>query len=183
MLRNTTAAWGTPAKVFHWLAAVLIIFLIAYGWWMTHMTPRSGRLDAYQLHTVVGYYTFLLIGLRLAWRAANPTPALPLATVAWERRAAHTSHALLYLLAIALTVTGWIMAGVGRRPIDAAVFGMPVPLMSRTPDHGLHDLLEDTHRVLAYVLLAAIAIHVLAALRHHYFKRNDILQRMWFVRP
>jgi cytochrome b561 len=182
MLRNTMTAWGTPAKFFHWVAAALIIFLLAYGWWMTHMTPRSGRLDAYHLHSVVGYYAFLLIALRLLWRAANPTPALPPATVAWERMGAHASHALLYLFTIALTLTGWIMVGVGRRPIEATVFGLPVPLVTRTPDRRLHDILEDTHRVLAYILLAVIVIHVLAALRHHYFKRNDIMRRMWFAR-
>jgi len=180
MLRNTTTAWGTPAKVFHWVAAVLIIFLLAYGWWMTHMTPRSGRLDAYQLHSVVGYYAFLIIAVRLLWRGLNPTPALPRATLRWERLAAYASHALLYLLALALTFSGWIMAGVGRRPIEATVLGLPVPLFTRTPDHGLHDILEDTHRVLAYVLLGVIVIHVLAALRHHYFKRNDVMRRMWF---
>jgi len=181
MLKNSTSEWGTPAKLFHWLSAVLIIFLIGYGWWMTHEVGRSGRFAAYQLHSLIGYYAFVLIALRLAWRAFNPTPALPPASLGWERVAAHISHALLYLLTVALSLTGWIMAGVGRRTIEAKVFGLPVPLISRTPDRALHDLLEDTHRVIAYVLLALIAIHIVAALRHHISKKNDVLRRMWFV--
>jgi len=34
---------------------------------------------------------------------------------------------------------------------------------------------------MACVLLALIVIHVVAALRHHIFKKNDVLQRMWFA--
>src|SRR5512146_1812253 len=182
MVRNTSTAWGAPAKLFHWISALLIIFLIAYGWWMTHEVERAGRFAAYEFHSLIGYYAFVLVALRLAWRAFNPAPALPADTLGWERVAAHASHAVLYVLTVALSLTGWIMAGVGRRTIEAKVFGLPVPLASRTPDRALHDLLEDTHRVMAYVLLALVVVHVLAALRHHIFKKNDVLRRMWFAR-
>lgn len=34
-LRNTEATWGLVARLFHWLSALLILFLGGYGWWMT----------------------------------------------------------------------------------------------------------------------------------------------------
>ena len=43
-LRNTATEWGTLAKGFHWLGAVLTIFLIAFGWWMIHVAERAERL-------------------------------------------------------------------------------------------------------------------------------------------
>jgi cytochrome b561 len=181
MVKNTPSAWGPPANLLHWLSALLIIFLIVYGWWMTHEVERSGRFAAYQFHSLIGYYAFVVVALRLGWRAFNPTPALPTDSLAWERAAAHASHALLYVLTVALSLTGWLMAGLGRRTIEAKIFGLPVPLLSRTPDRALHDLLEDAHRVMAYVLLALIVIHVVAALRHHIVKKNDVLRRMWFA--
>jgi cytochrome b561 len=42
----------------------------------------------------------------------------------------------------------------------------------------MHELLEDAHKTLAYVLAVMIAVHVAGALRHHFVKRNDVLRRM-----
>jgi cytochrome b561 len=183
MLRNTLAGWGSAAKLFHWVGAVVVVFLIVFGWWMTHAAERSGRFSLYQLHSVVGYYLLLLIVLRVLWRAVNPTPVLPADTKPWERIAAHLSHGLLYLFMFAISLTGWVMVGVGRRPIEATLFGfLHVPLASRTPDRALHDLLEDSHRAMAYMLLALTIIHVAAALRHHFIKKNDVLRRMGWVK-
>ena len=178
-LKNASTAWGGVAKLFHWAGALLVIYLIVDGWWMTHMVERAGRFAAYGQHALVGYYLLLLIALRIVWRAANPTPALPADTRPWERLAAHAGHAALYLLTLGLSFTGWVMVGVGRRPIEATLFGfVPAPLIARAPDRVLHDILEDTHRALAYLLLAVIVIHIGAALRHHFYKKNDVLRRM-----
>jgi cytochrome b561 len=179
MRKNTSTAWGSVAKLFHWAGAFLVIYLIVDGWWMTHMVERTGRFGAYGQHALVGYYVLLLIALRIVWRAVNPTPALPAATPPWERLAAHASHATLYILTLGVSFTGWVMVGVGRRPIEAALFGfIPVPLITRNHDPALHDILEDTHRALAYLLLAVVIIHIGAALRHHFYKKNDVLRRM-----
>jgi cytochrome b561 len=183
MLRNTPAEWGSAAKLFHWVGAVLVVFLLVFGWWMTHAAERSGRFSFYQLHTVIGYYLLLLVTLRVLWRAFDRTPTLPPDTRPWERMAAHLSHALLYLFMVALSLTGWVMVGVGRRPIEATLFGfLQVPLASRTPDRALHDFLEDAHRDLAYLLLVLVIIHIAAALRHHFLKKNDVLRRMGWGR-
>jgi len=53
-----------------------------------------------------------------------------------------------------------------------------VPLLERAGDKAFHDLAEDIHRVLSYTLLVLVIVHVVAALRHHYVKKNDILRRM-----
>jgi len=178
-LKNTTTTWGSIAKLLHWAGAVLVIYLIGDGWWMTHMVARSGRFAAYGQHALVGYYVLLLMALRIVWRLLNPTPALPADSLPWERIAARASHATLYILTFGLSLTGWLMAGVGRRPPEATLFGFfQVPLAYRTPDRALHDILEDTHRVLAYALLALIIVHVGGALRHHFHKKNDVLRRM-----
>jgi len=183
MIKNTPTAWGSIAKVFHWAGAILVIYLIGDGWWMTHMLARGGRFAAYGQHALVGYYLLLLIAIRLVWRAMNRTPALPTDTLPWERVAAHASHAALYLFTLGLSFTGWVMVGMGRRPIEATLFGfIPVPLISRTPNKAWHDLLEDVHRLLAYLLLTIIVVHIVAAARHYFYKRNDVLQRMVWTR-
>jgi cytochrome b561 len=32
MVRNTSSSWGSLARAFHWVLAIAIIGMIAYGW-------------------------------------------------------------------------------------------------------------------------------------------------------
>jgi len=178
-LRNTRGAWGLAAKLFHWLSAVLILFLVGYGWWMTHLLERAGRLTHYQLHSVIGWYVLFLIALRLVWRAANPAPPLPPELPQWERLTAHAAHWLLYALMFAVSISGWMVADTFRQPIEATLFGMiPVPHLVDASYRSHRGAIEATHLVLSYVLLALVVVHVASALRHHFWKRNDVLRRM-----
>jgi len=178
-LRNTQTAWGGVAKLFHWLGALLVLFLTADGWWMTHLAERAGRLQHYELHSVIGYYLLLLLALRLAWRVANPAPALPQELKRWERAAALTAHWLLYALMLAVSVSGWMVADTFRRPLEATLFGaVPVPHLLDASYRQYRGLIEASHEALSYVLLALVVVHVAGALRHHYLKKNDVLRRM-----
>jgi cytochrome b561 len=180
MLRNSTGAWGSIAKSLHWALAALILFLTGYGWWMTHLAERAGRLALYGFHSSLGYDVLFLLALRLVWRAIDPAPLVPRNTLDWERAAANVSHVLLYVLMLAVCISGWLMLGAATRPIDATLFGfITVPTLT-TPNRPLHDFLEDIHRILSYALLGLIVVHVAAALRHHFIKRNDVLRRMWW---
>ena len=42
-------------------------------------------------------------------------------------------------------------------------------------------LFEESHMILSYLLAALIVVHLAGALRHHFFKHNDVLRRMWFA--
>lgn len=180
MLRNTPNEWGSLAKSLHWIVAALVIFLLAYGWWMAHLAPRSGRLGLYELHSSIGYDLLFLVILRLLWRVIDRAPALPADLKRWEMISARAGHFLLYLLVLAVSVTGWLLLGTFSRPVAATLFqSIPVPVMNLTGDRMLHGLFEKSHAILSYALLALIVVHVLAALRHHFIKKNDILRRMW----
>jgi cytochrome b561 len=177
--RNTATTWGSVAKVFHWLGAVLTIFLITFGWWMIHIAERSERLANSGIHAGIGYDLLLLIALRLCWRAMNRGPTLPADLRHWEKGAAHIGHFLLYILLLAVSVTGWLIVSSARRPIEASLLGfIPVPLLNRAGDKIFHDIAEDIHRYLSYTLLVLVIVHIAAALHHHFGKKNDILRRM-----
>ena len=178
MLRNTQTTWGAIAKSLHWTIAFMVIFSVGFGWWMTHIAERAGRLGLYQFHSSLGYGVLLLLVLRLGWRLADPAPPMPADTLRWERIAARSGHVLLYLDSLAVIISGWLLTGTMRRPLDATLLGLvnvPVPALGRE----MHDALEKTHEVLSYLLLALIFVHVAAALRHHLVKKNDVLRRMW----
>jgi cytochrome b561 len=55
MVRNDATHWGWPAKTLHWLGAILIVALLAHGWWMTHWAPRADRFAHYTWHASIGY--------------------------------------------------------------------------------------------------------------------------------
>ncbi len=176
MIRSTAQEWGWPAKLLHWLGAVLILLLLGHGWWMTHLAPRPDRLAHYAGHAALGYDFMVLLVLRLLWRWMNPVPMLPVELKPWERRAAQLGHLGLYLLMFAATLTGWAMAGTGRTPLNKDVFGLEIPLFIH--DRALRPLLEETHKYLAYVLAALVLVHAAGALRHHFVKHNAVLRRM-----
>jgi cytochrome b561 len=178
-LRNTPAAWGAVSKAMHWSVAVLVLFLIAYGAWMTHVPERGARLDHYLLHSVIGYYLALLLGLRIIWRMFDPAPPQPAASRSWERWSAHAGHFALYALMIAVSVSGWVLHSAFPRRMEAElVGGIKVPLLFAQPDRAISQAAEHIHKILAYALLLLVIIHVAAALRHHFIKRNDVLRRM-----
>jgi cytochrome b561 len=176
MWRNTRVQWGLAARVLHWLGALMIAVLLGHGWWMTRFSTPP-RLPQYAAHADIGYvFLFLVLG-RLVWRMLNPTPELPAGSERWERVLAPLTHWLLYILMLAVSGVGWGLAGTFRTPLTGALFGLVhVPQIVFDPE--LHETLEDAHKSLAYLLLAVVVLHVVAALRHHFIKRNDVLRRM-----
>ena len=178
MVRNTTAVWGWPAKLLHWIGAIAILVLLVHGAWMTHIAPRPERLVNYNWHAALGYDLLVLLVLRMLWRWTNPVPALPADLQRWERISAQTGHIGLYLLMLGASLSGWALAGTFRTPMGKDLLGLPVPQIVQ--DRSYHDLFEGSHSVLSYLLAALIVVHVAGSLRHHFFKHNDILRRMWF---
>jgi len=181
MIRNSKSRWGWPSKALHWLGAALLLLLIGHGWWMTHMAPRPDRLAHYAGHSAMGFDLLALTALRLLWRRMQPVPNPPPDSKPWERWSAHATHAGLYVFIFVVCVTGWVTANTMRTPITTDLFGIPFPLIGL--DRSLRGWFEVSHKVLAYVLGAIVVVHVLAALRHHFLKHNDVLRRMtWGVR-
>jgi cytochrome b561 len=176
--RNDADTWGLAARLFHWLSALLILFLVGDGWWMTHLAERAGRLGHYQLHSLIGWYVLLLLALRLVWRAGNPVPALPAELPRWERATALAAHWTLYALMLAVSISGWMVADTFRQPIEGRLFGV-VPVPHLVFSRAYRDAIEGTHLVLSYVLLAVVIVHAASALRHHFWKKNRVLLRMW----
>jgi cytochrome b561 len=177
MIQNTRSNWGSVTRGFHWLLAVMIIGMLAYGWWMNHFAARPDRFFYRSIHADIGYVVLLLMVLRLLWRIVNPVPALPTDTPRWQRIAAHVSHWTLYAVAILVAMLGWAHSG-AHTPDYADWFGLfKVPQIT-SPDKAAAQAYEDRHIFFAYVLLALIVIHTAAAGWHHFIKRDRVAARM-----
>ena len=176
MLRNDADSWGAPAKLFHWVMAALILAQIALGLTAASWRVSPAKLELFFWHKSTGMLIFALVALRLVWRLANPTPELPSGMAAWERAAARLSHALLYALMIALPITGWIVNSASNIPFR--IFWLiPLPAIV-APDKATADAVALVHGGLVALLALVLVAHIGAALRHHFVKRNKVLERM-----
>src|SRR5664279_3737427 len=104
----TRYRYTRTARTLHWLAALLIFTGFGLGLYMADLEFSPDKLRYYLWHKWLGITVFLLAAARLAWRAAHPAPALPLATPAWQIRAAGVAHGMLYALMLVIPVSGWI---------------------------------------------------------------------------
>lgn len=176
MLRNTLERYGALAQLFHWLTVAFVIGQFVTMSLAEDLPRGPERLALYDLHKSFGVTILGLAIARLAWRFANPVPPAPADVKPWERRAADVSHWLLYALIFALPLTGWIMSVTGGRPVEwFGLFALPNPVGE---NHDLHEALEEVHETLATALLVVAGVHALAALRHHFLLKDDVLRRM-----
>ena len=174
--RNSAETWGTAARGFHWLIAVLVLAQFVIGSIAEEMKLTPAKLDLFVWHKSIGVTVLLLAILRLAWRFANPPPASPAGTPPWERRVAAAAHWALYLLLFAVPLSGWWVSDSSRVPFKAFFF-LPMPDFIAT-DRAVQEAAAEVHEVLTLTLLIVVLGHVAAALRHHFVLRDDVLRRM-----
>ena len=164
------------AIALHWLMAILILATFVVGLYMTGLHLSPFKLKIYSWHKWAGVTAFLLLLLRLIWLAGHRPPALPMTLPGWQRIGAHAVHGLLYLLMIAVPLTGWLMSS--AKGFQTVYFGvLPIPdLLTRNEELG--NILRAIHEWLNYLMMALVAGHAAAALKHHLIDRDDILIRM-----
>ena len=144
---------------------------------MNHFTARPDRFFYRSIHADIGYVVLLLLVLRIVWRIFNPSPALFNGMPRWERIAAWVNHVALYLVTFVVAMLGWAHSG-ARTPDYSSLFGwFHVPQFT-SPDKAAARAYEDNHILCAYILAGLVALHILAALYHHFYKRDRVLMRM-----
>lgn len=171
------ARYTTTAIALHWFIALAVLGQIALGWWMQEIPkdPVGPRVNAFNLHKSIGLTILALMALRLIWRATHRAPALPMMP-AWQAKAAHINHWVLYICLFLQPLTGYVGSAVSGYPVR--YFGLLLPEWA-AKSIPLKDFLSTAHFVNSCVLVTAIAIHVAAALKHQFVDRDNLLRRMW----
>ncbi|MGU3392278.1 cytochrome b [Sphingomonas sp. M1A8_2b] len=166
--------YSTVAIWFHWTIALLVILNLAVGLLHESVPALRAWMGA---HQALGITILALTAARVAWRLAHRPPPLPARTPAWERGLAHTTHAALYLLMIAMPLTGWMMVSNPAKPHPIAWFGLfdipQLPVSGAVASFG-----HNAHGLLGWLMLALVVLHIGAALRHHLLLRDTVLARM-----
>jgi len=162
----------------HWMIVALVLAQLALGWWMIEIPkdPPGARASWFNLHKSIGLTIGALMLVRLGWRVAHPAPPLPLSMASWQRTAAHVSHWLLYACLILQPLWGYLGSTFTKYPIK--YFGMTLPRWGWDAP-ALKDLFSTLHFATVWVLMAVIALHVAAALKHLLIDRDEVFYRMW----
>lgn len=177
IFRNSAERYATTVVALHWLMLLLLIGVFASmelrEAWPKGSEPREALKS---LHYVLGLSVLLLVALRVGLRAlAGPAPGIVPAPGALERLAAAGMHLGLYLLMLVMPFVGWaILSAEGKPP---AYFGLPLPPLVGESE-ALAELLEEVHEVGATVGYVLVGLHAVAALLHHYWRRDNTLRRM-----
>lgn len=168
--------YGRPAIALHWLIFALILCGFTLAVYMTGLPLSPQKLKYISWHKWIGVTIFMLALARVAWGFTHPTPVPPALIPAWQRRTENVVHMMLYVLIITIPLTGWLMSSAFGVPTVYLGLARLPDLLTRDP--ALAELLRFVHVMLNYTLLALVIIHAAAAIKHHFYDRDDVLQRM-----
>jgi cytochrome b561 len=131
----------------------------------------------YMMHKSVGLLALLLLVLRVVWRLADKAPE-PEPAPKMQLLAASLVHWGLYALLLAMPVTGYLAHSFRGFPLPwFGVQSLPVPSLTANDPDLAHDF-GELHEALVWVLLGLLALHIGAALFHHFVKKDRVLARM-----
>jgi cytochrome b561 len=168
--------YNAMGRSLHWLIALLVFALLVMGKFFEVDPDEEGSLFGW--HSALGLAVLVLMLVRLGWRATHTVPALPASTPAWMVGASKLMYAAFYLLLFALPLSGWLLASVEGEAVSFfglfAVPGLPVAGVGESGE----DAIEELHEVLGNVLLVLAGLHTLAALKHHFIDRDNVLRSM-----
>ncbi|WP_217576370.1 cytochrome b [Mesorhizobium sp. GbtcB19] len=178
-ITNTPTRYGWAMIILHWLIGILFIGQFALGFVMVRTTSQRTSFELIQLHKSVGFLLLGLIILRIAWRLRNAAPTLPGSVGTLERKTAPLAHFALYAFQIALPLSGWALVSVSTLEIPTMPFNLFVmPNLPLTESDASESFWTSVHWYLAYAGIALVALHIAAALRHHFLLRDTVLTRI-----
>ncbi|MGN6549553.1 MAG: cytochrome b [Pararhizobium sp.] len=181
--RNDTRSYGLVTVLFHWAIAILFLVQLPLGY-LTQATQNRPVLqfDLYQWHKSLGLLILALAVPRLVWALVNPRPVEPEGLTASERAAARAAHIVLYALTVFVPLAGWAVVSSSPLRIPTYAFNaVVIPDLPITVSDAREALWSSIHAFLAYSSAFIAAVHILAALRHHFRFRDAVLIRM--LRP
>lgn len=160
----------------HWLIALLIIAAFMLGFYMTGLQFSMTKLKLFSWHKWLGVTVLALVAIRLINRLFQAAPAYPESMGKWEKVAANSVHFALYFFMFAVPLSGYFYTYAAGFPVVYLGFiELPAPI---APDPLLKVQLKTLHEILTTGMLMLIALHIAAALKHHFIDKDGISQRM-----
>ncbi len=175
MTEDPSSQYNCFSRFLHWVMACLMIGMLILGL-MLDALPKEYKFTAILTHKSFGITILALVLIRLIWRFLSAQPAPSVLLTKAQETAASFAHYMLYVLMIAMPLSGWALSSAAGYPVG--VFGLfNLPTLTEK-SHAMHEAMKETHELYGNMLIALIALHAGAALYHHFIKKDDILKRM-----
>jgi cytochrome b561 len=168
--------YGAVAQGFHWLIAGLIVTQFTLALLADDLPLGAHKLALLARHKSFGMTVLMLAVLRLIWRLFNRPPQLPSGMSKTGMILARGTHIAFYVLLFAMPLTGWTMSSAKNYPVSW--FGRFTWPNLISPNERAFELLRSTHHLLGDALFAIAILHIFAALKHHFWNKDDVLVRM-----
>lgn len=193
---NQSTRYDSVSQFLHWTTALAVVVLLIIG--------KAGLFDAdhpgsagFMWHGSLGVLVLALVAARLVWRVVRPPPSFPATMTRLGRIAARAMHASLYVLLVAMSLSGWLAASSEgssvnffnvatlprwERAVPAATAPAAAPRAQASASagagEGQEDLAKEAHELLGDALLILVGLHFLAALKHQFIDRDGLIRRM-----
>jgi cytochrome b561 len=180
-LTNSATRFGLVSRLFHW--AIFLLFLNQYLTGILMMRLEQGHfvlgLDQgayYNWHKSVGFTIIFLVLLRIVWRKTTRLPDWPATLADWEQTCMKWTERVLYLCMVVMPLSGYIFTLAGG--FNFKWFGLiPLPQLI-AKNATVATTAEFIHAGTAYVIVAAVALHLGLALKRHRVDADGFLHRM-----
>lgn len=196
-MSDSIQKYSKPAIIMHWLTGLIIFIMFAIGWYMADLPKDAAKtmsLDLFDLgiytkqfaeaitprtfyfnlHKSLGITVLALILVRVYIRFSKGYPAFPTTLKAWEVRLADLVHKGLYVLMVAMPLTGLVVAINSKYGISW--FGLH--LISGVDNKDMRDVFVEAHEAIAAILMTVIVVHVVAAIKHKVVDKDEVMERM-----
>lgn len=169
------ARFGAVSVFNHWVIAVAVIAMLAIGLLMEEFPKGPERNFVVNLHKSIGIFVLLYGAWRVLWRLLWRFPDDVATMPGWQKTAASAVHWFLLAAILVMPLSGYIGSTTAGYPVS--FFGLfSLPALGEAK--WLSSIAWEVHEILANILIAAIVLHVLAALKHHLIDRDGTLRRM-----
>lgn len=166
----------------HWIVAIMMITLLSTG-----IIMEEFKLFAlYPWHKSFGVLIILFVVLRVAWRIKNGWPTHAGDYTQIEKLLAKIVHWLLIIGTVLMPFSGFMMSAMGGH----GVYFFGLELVPHNPDPSepnkviplnasLAQIAHTMHGLGGNILIAAVVLHVVGALKHHMIDKDGTLRRMF----
>ncbi|HWS40767.1 MAG TPA: cytochrome b [Arenimonas sp.] len=173
-----SARYATSIRRLHWLMAIMIglaYLAIEQRGLFERGTPE--RFAMMQTHFWLGIGIFILVWVRISQRLKHRVPQITPALPSWQAGLSHAFHFALYAFFIVMPILGLLTAWYDGKILFIPFTDIALPVLVAENEETAHQL-EDLHGLIGDIFYWVIGIHILAALYHHFIRKDDTLKRM-----
>lgn len=172
------ARYASSLRLLHWLMAVMILLgYLAIEQRGLFERGSPGRFAMMQSHFWLGIGIFILVWVRIAQRLKHGVPRITPSLPVWQTGLSHLFHFVLYAFFIVMPILGMMTAWTDGKTLFIPFTDIALPALM-AENEVLAKQLEGWHHDIGEAFYWVIGFHVLAALYHHFVRKDNTLSRM-----